>query len=376
MPIGVIVQNRNAPPARGNPTDTATAFVVGKMGSGPTTQATLCRSLADFTATYGLRTDTGNAATYDWLDDFFREGGRAVYVARYTVGNIDAGLALLPKGLGPGQVAAPEETPGATVFGKLLDHAAATNRFALLDVGATDTVSAMNTLGGAIPASNKDYGALFGPWVTIPAPAGTVGGGTRSVPASASLAALCSRVDSLGNPNRAAAGRDFPLQYATGFARTLTDAEVDSLLSVGVNSLVQKFGVLEVYGFQTAVTQTTDNPYWQANVSRARMWMSAQSTAIGETFMFKPIDGRGVLAEAFKRALAGMLLSLYERNGLYGQTPEDAFSVEVGASVNTTSSIAQGELRAVAEVRPSLHAKTVYIDLVTVPVTGVVTGSV
>jgi hypothetical protein len=374
-PVGVTVQTRTAPPARGPSVDTGTAFLAAKVGSGSTTAPTLLRSLADFQAAYGLRSDTGNAPAYDWVDTFFREGGKIVYLARYTAGSIDNALALFTKGLGPGQVAAPEETPNATTFGKLLDHAAANNRFALLDVANGDTVAAETTAGGAIPAQSKDYGALFGPWVTIPPPATVIGGSARSVPASAAVAALCARVDALGNPNRAAAGRDFPLQYATGFARDLKDAEVETLLNVGVNSFVTKYGVLELYGFQTAVTQSADNPYWQANVGRLRMWIAANAAGIGETFMFRQIDGRGLLQEAFKQALRGMLLSLWERNGLYGGTPDEAFAVETGVAVNTTSSIAQGQLNAAAEIRPTLHAKSITIDLVTVPITGVVTSS-
>jgi hypothetical protein len=64
------------------------------------------------------------------------------------------------------------------------------------------------------------------------------------------------------------------------------------------------------------------------------------------------------------------MLTLYQMNGLYGQTPQEAFATNVGAAVNTEASVAQGELHAVAEARLSLHAKSVLIDLVSVPVTG------
>ena len=89
--------------------------------------------------------------------------------------------------------------------------------------------------------------------------------------------------------------------------------------------------------------------------------------------MFKPIDGRGRLQEALKSALKGVCLDLYSVDGLYGATPEDAFTIETGVSSNTVASIAQGELHGSIEARFSLHAKSVIIDLVSVPLTGTVT---
>jgi hypothetical protein len=371
MPLGVVVQPRTAPPSRGAPTDTGTWFVAGQANSGTLTDAKLLRSIADFVSEYGVR-ETANAAAFDALDTFFREGGSRAYFGRYTdAGTVDSGLNLFPRGLGPGQVSViGDETPGAALYGKLLDHAATHNRFALMDVGMNDTVAAMEVLGGAVPDSNQTYGAVFGPWLNIPGPSGVVGAGTRQVPASSVVAALCQRVDALGNPNRAAAGRDFPLQYVTSFVRNITDQERVDLLNLGVNTFATVYGVLELYGFQTTVPQNETDPFWQANCSRARMWMTGEAYALGENYMFKPIDGRGRLAGALKKDLDGMLLTLYEANGLYGATPMEAFATTVGVSVNTEATVAQGELHATCEARLSLHAKAVIIDLVSVPITG------
>jgi hypothetical protein len=372
--LGVTVTTRTAPPARGAPTDTDTLFIASKVGTGSLTAATKIRSLADFVAAYGDRASTAAAPTYDYLDTFFREGGKQAYVGRYTTTLANA-LALFPPTLGPGQIVAPEETAGAATFGALLDHAAANNRFAVMDVANGDTVAAMTTLGGAIPASNNEYGMLVGPWLNIPAPAGVIGGATRQVPGSAAAAALMARADQGDNKNRAAAGRDFPLQYVTSFVRENTDAERTTLLNAGVNQFATVFGVLELYGFQTKVAQSPDTPYWQANASRARMWIAAQAKSVGEWYVFRPIDGRGLLAKALESDLDDILLRLFNANGLYGATPAEAFATTVGAAVNTTASVALGELHAVAEVRFSPHAKSVIIELVTVPVTGAVSAA-
>jgi hypothetical protein len=368
MSLGVTVQTRTASPPKGISVDTGTAFLACKPATGSTSAATLVHSVADYEAAYGLRSVSANAPAYDWLDTFFREGGQRCYVARYSSSPpLSSALALFGAELGPGQVAAPEETPGATTDATLLAHCQANNRVALLDVNNGDSVSAMNALGDLIPTLNMDYGACFGPWVTVPPPAGVVGGSARQVPASAVIAALVARVDKNGNPNRAAAGRDYPLQYATGFVTNLTKQNLSDMLDHGVNGAGTIFGVLENYGFQTAVDQSADNPYWQFNCSRTRMYIAARAASLAEPFVFRPIDGRGRLQAALKGTLEGMLLTLYQADGLFGETPAEAFAVTVGSSVNTTTTIAQGELHAVAEVRYSIHAKAVIVELVTVP---------
>jgi hypothetical protein len=65
---------------------------------------------------------------------------------------------------------------------------------------------------------------------------------------------------------------------------------------------------------------------------------------------------------------------LWDANGLFGDSASDAYAVHVGASINTTETVAYGELHAVVEARFSLHARLVVIELVSVPITGRVTA--
>jgi hypothetical protein len=378
MAIGVEVNTRLAPASRGFPTLTDTLFVAGHVATGVAATPVSFRSIADFETVHGVRA-AGNQTLYDGLDTFFREGGRQAYVSGYDADgspqDIDEALALFSKDLGPGQVAAWNETPGATAYGKLRTHAMNNNRFALYDVALDDDVAEMTTAGGAT-VDNDQYGMVCGQWLDVPAAAGTIGGSARQAPGSAVVAALIARADALGNPNRAAAGRDFPLQYAEGITVPVTDADRATLLAAGVNTFADKYGVLQLYGFQTPLPQNADNPFWQANVSRARMWLTARAQAAGENYMFKPIDGRGRLTGRLKTDLDAICLELYGVDGLYGETPADAFATEAGATVNTVDGIAQGELRGIVEARFSLHTKRVLIDLVSVPITGQVSQAV
>jgi hypothetical protein len=374
MPLGVIVQTRTAPPPRGAPTDTGTLFVAGKAGTGPTDKAVEARSINDVAGAFGARV-TANQRLYDYLDNYFREDGNRALIARYPdTETVDDALALFPKDKGPGQITVTDETPepDGVLYSKLLDHAEQNNRFAVCDVDNGDTLSDMAALGDAWKAiDNNDYGMLVGPWVTVPAPAGVLGGAQRTVPFSSTVAALCARADALGNPNRAAAGRDFPLQYASGFVLDVGESDRETLLDThAVNVGAEIYGVLELDGFQTGRDLDPDDPYWQANCSRARMWLKAQAQAVGRPYDYRPIDGQGHLAHALKSDLDGVCLGLYAVDGLYGDTPQEAFATSVGATVNTTATASVGELHGVVEARLSLHAKAVFIDLVSVPVTG------
>lgn len=373
MTVGVTVSTRTAMVPQNVPILTDTAFLTHKRAAGgDATKAYDLRSLADFVAAYGARA-AANQSAYDWCETFFNEGGQRVVAAQYTT-SVQAALDLLIADYGPGQVANIGETPGATFSAIAIADAVLKNRVALLDVNSTDTTTALlTTFSGTLAGlATPDYAAAFGPWVNVPPPSGSVGGTARTVPASAVIAALCARVEALGNPNRAAAGRDFPLQYATGFVYNVPKADRETLLNAGLNTFGTIYGVLENYGFQTPVALDVNNPYWQFNVARTRMWIQARAQAIGENYVFKPIDAQGLVAKALEGDLTSMLADLYAANGLYGATPAQAYKVVVSSAVNTVNSVAQGQLHAVMEVRPSLHAKSVIIELVTVPLTGTV----
>lgn len=370
MTLGVEVRTRTASPARGAPVNISRLFVPLKLGSAVTTPKTV-RSTAELEAAFTITRTGGAVAGWDYVDGAIREGVRELVVVDYDGVTItfDAALAKFVKELGPGQVAAPQETADATAYGKLQAHGIANNRFALEDVASScDTVAEANTAAGLPPTTNEEYGFLCWPWFTA-APV-TPGGSVRNIPASAAVAGLIARADALGNPNRAAAGRDFPLQFATGLLASVAMADVATLLDAGINTLILKDGVLQLYGFQTPVPESDATPFWQANAVRARMWLKERSERAGEHYMWKQIDGRGILARHLKTDLDAACLELYNKDGLYGETPQDAFSTDVGAAVNTESLVSHGTLSGVAEARFSLHTKHVIVELVSVPVTG------
>ena len=376
MSFGVIVSERTAPAAQGAPTDTGQCLVTGPVGTVPTTQPVLCRSVADFQAAYGARTGAVTAM-WDWFDVAFREGLVEAYVAGYAAaGDYATGFGLLDSRLGPGQVAVVGEPASATLYAAIQAHVDANNRIGLLDVGDGDTLTEITVHGdNAMALAKMENVGVFGSWVTCEGPPGVVASTGRNVPASAVIAGMCARVDQRGNPNRAAGGRDFPCQYVSGFELDPDDTDRATCFQHGVNMFKDSYGVLENYGFQTPVAQSPNTPFWQLNCSRIRMYMKAQALAIGENYYMRTIDGQGRLAAQLGADLEVMCSQLYQAGGLYGATKSDAYNVNVSQNINTTDTVAQAQLHAVVQARLSQYAKAVLIDLVSVPVSGVVSSS-
>ncbi len=275
--------------------------------------------------------------------------------------------------LGPGQILAPGVTNSTVsgIWSALGTHAQANNRIALCDMddgtSVTTAVAALSTFGASGVAS---YCGFWSGNRNIP---GVAGGTFRSVAPSPFIAALCAQVDGTGNPNQAAAGDSYPFRYSAGAASfvsgtldTYSSSDLNTLNAAGINTFA--FGN-ENYGFVSAVPPGTDGIFWQLNHGRLRMTLQAQAQSIGRPFVFSQIDGKGATRIAFGAALAHMLQTYYTAGALYGDTANQAFSVDVGSDVNTPVSIAAGQLNASVNVRMSPYAQAVNLVLNAVPTT-------
>jgi hypothetical protein len=285
----------------------------------------------------------------------------AIVEAQWT-----AALDRFDADLGPGQVSLPGRTTGAA-HAALLAHAGTHNRIALLDAPNTVTVGTLTSAATAARASgNSRFGALLAPWGIAP---GVVPGTTRLVPLSAVQAALIARGDAGGSPNRAAAGGRGESNYLLGVTQAWTDGEREVLNEAGVNVSRNVFGGIRAYGYRTLADPIGDVAWLELGNARLFMAIRAKGAAIAENYVFGEIDGRGITAAQFAGDLVGMLIPYYESGSLYGSTPGEAFSVDVGAQVNTPESIANRELRAVISVRVSHFAELVAIEIAKVPTT-------
>lgn len=366
---GTEIISRAQPLPRSAPTDTGVWFVAGQTVSGTALTPTLITSLTQYENVFGARSGVG-VALWDAVETYFREGGAKVYVCKAaTASEADAiaALAKFDKALGPGQVSLPGLFT-TTAHTALLDHAALTNRVAILDGNPTGTAAQQQTLATALKAlANARYGGLWAPAAIVP---GVAGGTVRQVPFSAIQAGLIGRSDAIYTANVPAAGSNGVSNFATDLAVRYTDAEYASLNQGGVNCAKLVYGVVQSYGYRTVVDPTGPANAW-LNFSNARLNMEITSGAgnVAERYVFSQLDGRRQKISQFGAELRALLLPYFAEGALHGETPDEAFDVNVGAQVNTPQTIANGELHAVLQVRMSPFAEWVVIEIVKVATT-------
>ena len=279
-----------------------------------------------------------------------------------------AALALIPQGLGVGQVCIPGLTTEVVQSG-VLNHAVTHNRFALLDTTDTNSTSTLTGLAAGVQSDVTvsipclESGMMLSDWQLIP---GLVPNTTRAVPPSAIVAALIARSDrsSGGNPNLSAAGASGLVQYALGKTQTdWTDAQTNQLVAAGVNPFRIVYGGERFYGFRTLTNPNSDPVLIMASADRLIMAIKDQAFKIGQSVLMDQIDGNRHEATKYGNRIAAVLASFYAMGALYGVTSQDAYIVDTGPDVNTPATISNRELHAVVGIVSAPYAETVYFGL-------------
>lgn len=282
-------------------------------------------------------------------------------------------LDRIPKDLGPGQVSQVGRST-TQAYIDTLAHAQANNRVAILDLPDSPTVATLTAAAAGQRGGNDIYGAAFGPWLVIP---GLTPNTTRIVPPSAGVAAKCAASDGAGNsPNVPAAG--FPLgvfSYVIGLSQpaydngTGVDGTRDAMYALGVNLIVFRYGLYEVFGWRTLTDPNGANQDWiNLGNRRLAMAMIAEGNAILEPFILSEIDGQGRTFGKLKGLLQGMCGRYYALGSLYGDKPEDSYAIDTGPSVNTPATIQNREIHAAMAVRMTQDGELVVLELAKIPV--------
>jgi hypothetical protein len=231
-----------------------------------------------------------------------------------------------------------------------------------IDSGSKATLkSAAAALQGAVPGNR--HAALFAPWAIVP---GIVAGTTRIVPWSAIEAGIISRNDASMSPNIAAAGlANGQSVYAIGLSQPpWIDADRQDLNASSVNVVRALFNGIMAYGFRSLVNPGGDPNWVPFSNSRLFMAIVADADAIAEQYVFAQIDGKGLTFKQFGGDLSGMMMTYFNEGSLYGSTPDAAFYVDTGDTVNTPSTISNLEIHAVISVKMSPFGELVHIDIV------------
>lgn len=268
-----------------------------------------------------------------------------------------ANLAYATSDYGPGQVSAPGKTT-QTVHEGLLAHASNLNRIALLDLA--DTANESTLITAVDPLRNDDgakVGAAFAPWAVVP---GITPGTTRTVPYSAVQAGLIGRLDAQGiSPNVPAAGVNGVSAYADDLSQDAwTDAEREDLADGGITVARILSEQIRTYDLITLVDPLVDDLWLNLYGSRLVMAIKASAELIAERFLFAQVDGKGLKVADLEDELKAVCIPYYAVGSLYGETPEDAFTVSGDFDHDTNT------LSATLELATSPGARRVEITIV------------
>jgi hypothetical protein len=285
---------------------------------------------------------------------------------------------LFPKGQGVGQLAYPGATTVAMQV-SLANFAQDTGRNALLDLPDTSDAPTLEAqadgfrLAAGLERLSETFVLALDGWHVIP---GVVGGTTRTVPPSAVTAGLIATSDGrFNNPNvPAAAANGIASPYVLRLSRPeWDDATRQALNNKGIASYRTVEDSIRLYGYRTLADMTDpESAAWESfAAARLRMVIIADLDAVGEDFVFDQVDGRGQKTAEFNGAISGMLQQYWARGALYGDAASDAYSVDVGPTVNTPTTLANNELHAKVGLRVSPFAELVYIEVTKVPITEV-----
>jgi phage tail sheath protein FI len=267
--------------------------------------------------------------------------------------------------LGPGILCAPGATTG-TLYNMLAEAARRDLRVSFLDAPDTPTALTLITAAAGVVdsgLSRSRFSGMFAPWLIVP---GLTTATVKKVPPSAAVAGLFARNMGDGfSANEPAAGDRGRFKSVLNLTQVYNDADRQDLNANGVNVIRDIYGIRKVYGWRTVANPATDPRWLNLNNSIMHRQIVAEANVVGERFIFRQIDGQGLLISEFGAALVGQVcMPLFLDGSLYGSTPGEAFVVDVGPSVNTIATIGNNELRAVISVRMSPFGEEVNIEIV------------
>jgi phage tail sheath protein FI len=266
--------------------------------------------------------------------------------------------------LGPGILFAPGIT--TTVIHQYLATAAnLTYRVAFLDSPDTSDTAVLLTAASSVTDGGlrSRFAAMFTPWLDI---VGIAAGSTRKVPPSGAVAGRFSaHIASGHSPNEPAAGEQGKLKSVVNLEQAFNDADRVALNEGGVNVIRNLYGVIKIYGWRSTADPVADKDWRSLGNSIMHRQVASLCNQVGERFIFRQLDGQRRVVGEFGAALSGeVCLPLFLNGSLFGDTPDEAYKVDTGESVNTDTTMADDQLRAIVSVRMSPFGEEVNIEIV------------
>jgi hypothetical protein len=335
-----------------------------------------------FAAQVGRPSERGYLA--EAVRGFFENEGLLCYVQRLVdsgdpIADLARALAELERLEGVDLVCAPDlmrtasvsDDPDpelvATLQGMVLDHCRLRgDRFAVLDAVPSLPATGVAAPGGASSSGNdplatqlaeltSDWGALYHPWLWVPA---ADGGAPRHVPPCGHVAGIYYRSDRDVGVHKAPANA--VVEGVLDLRVALDDAQIAALHDQRVNCLRSRPGRgIRVWGARTL----SDDPSWRSvNVRRVFLTLGRWLERFMADVVHEPNDVR--LWVRVMRDLTAYLDGLYRRGALKGRTPDEAYFVKCDGETNPPDVIDAGMVVAQVGLAPAAPAEFIVARIV------------
>jgi hypothetical protein len=271
-------------------------------------------------------------------------------------------LTRFARDLGDGCVAMPGQT-GATAWGALIDHCKLNNRIAILAAASNESASNLKSSAATL---DSEYAGLFAPWVGIADGAG----GVRYISPEGAVAGRRAVAHDTVGPWRAPAGAMGKMSSVIAVEQTFTTEEANDLDNAKVSVIRNIANSIRLYGWRSVSSDVENYSYLKDRDLLNYLVVQAEKRL--EDYVFAPVDRKGQLLSSINAALVGLVEPIRAAGGLFENYDADnelvdpGYRVETGSTVNTTTTLANNEVRALLLVRVSPAGGLVSLNIVKV----------
>ena len=186
---------------------------------------------------------------------------------------------------------------------------------------------------------NSRFGALYYPWLKVPAAPGT-NGKSRLVPPSGHVAGIYARTDNEFGVHRPPANA--PLEFINDVGDEITAIQQEELNPFDVNAIRSFAGRgIRVWGARSLASKNDSD--WRFIHARRLMSMIEESVFKSMQWaVFEPNDFS--LRRTLVHSLSVFLEQIWREGGLKGVLPEEAFYVKCDETNNPTSVVDAGQI--------------------------------
>lgn len=211
------------------------------------------------------------------------------------------------------------------------------DRVAIVD--APSDVRGVRQISAWRGSVNSRFGALYIPWLKISDPS-QVRGSQRAVPPSGHVAGIYARIDGLFGVHRPPANA--VLEGVADLVEEIDAPQQEELNPVGINVIRAFPGRgIRVWGARTLAGK--DDAEWRFIHARRLVSMIEESVeAATQWTVFEPNDDN--LRRTLVHTISGFLRTIWQRGGLKGNAPGEAFFVRCDETNNTRAVVDAGQL--------------------------------